>query len=171
MPAFMEREQDDYPTLVPHPTNPDSVIIIRTSTKHEGEVSYSMITGEVCYKLNPIPKVPIGITIGPTFDFILTKKIYQTYKIIGEPLNAQFVRDPDYEYTDNDRTIIINDGDIDGASSFRLGLKIGLQYEILTGTQMYIVPAIYYNLGITKVAKEDWRVNAIQIGVDVRWAL
>ena len=183
MPAFMEREQDDYPTLVRDPFCETCLIPIRTSTKHEAEVTYNLLTAEVCYKLNPIPKVPLGITIGPTFDFPISTKIYQTYKLIGDPLNAQF-RGPitqeeidlwiskGWKLIENDRTILIQDGPIKEANPLRLGLKVGIQYEIITGTQMYIVPAVYYNLGILKVtSKDDWWVNAIQIGVDVRWAL
>ncbi|MBI5325248.1 MAG: hypothetical protein HZB41_08260 [Ignavibacteriae bacterium] len=171
-PAYMERGQDDYRTLVKAPPPPDSAYMwITSSTKHEAEVTYNLLTAEICYKLNPIPKVPIGITGGLTFDFPITKKIYQTYKLI-KPLNVQFVRDPDYQYTDNDRTIIIQDGEIKEPSGLRLGLKFGIQYEIITGTQMYIVPAVYYNYGITRVTtNEDWWVHAIQMGVDVRWAL
>lgn len=171
LPAFMEREQDNYPTLVADAVDTTKVHIINSTTKHEAEITYNLLTAEVCYKLNPIPKVPLGITVGPTFDFPITKKIYQTYKII-EPLNIQFLRQPNVIYADNDRTIIIQDGPLQQPESFRLGLKIGLQYEIITGTQMYIVPAVYYNLAITKVTKtSNWWANAIQIGVDLRWAV
>ncbi|TAL69847.1 MAG: hypothetical protein EPN82_04290 [Bacteroidetes bacterium] len=183
MPAFMERGQDDYYTLVQNPQDPTKWDPMKTSTKHEGEVSYNLLTAEICYKLNPIPKVPLGFTVGPTFDFVITKKMYQTYKLIGDPLNAKFIgpitqaeRDlwnlKGWKIIDDGRTILIKDGPIDKANPFRLGLKVGVQYEIITGTQMYIVPAIYYNYGITKVtSKDNWRVSAIQIGVDVRWAL
>lgn len=71
-PAFMERGQDDYRTLVPDPQDNTKWIWIQTSTKHEAEVTYNLLTAEVCYKLNPVPKVPVGITVGPTFDFPIT---------------------------------------------------------------------------------------------------
>ncbi len=170
--AFMERDQDNYPTLVDDPSCDSCYRTIITSTKHEAEITYNLLTAEVCYKLNPIPKVPLGITVGPTFDIPITKKIYQTFKLIGEPYNAQFKRVEGRVYKDNDRTLVIQDGPINNVTPYRFALKIGLQYEIITGTQMYIVPAVYYNLGITKVTSvNNWWANAIQIGVDVRWAL
>jgi hypothetical protein len=35
-----------------------------------------------------------------------------------------------------------------------------------------IVPAMYYNFGVTNLSsQESWRVNALQVGVDLRWAV
>ncbi len=176
MPAFMERIQDDYPTLVQ--TGPNTNAVIQTTTKHEANVTYSMFTVEACYKINPIPNVNLGITVGPTFDFPITKTINQTYKLVGDPLNAQFYVDTalyiqrGYKISADGRTITIQDGPIPNATGFRLGLKIGVQYEIIPGEKWFIVPAIYYNLGITKVTSaENWRINALQLGVDIRYAL
>jgi hypothetical protein len=36
---------------------------------------------------------------------------------------------------------------------------------------MYIVPAVFYNFGVTNLNSDfDWRVNALQIGVDLRFS-
>jgi len=77
-----------------------------------------------------------------------------------------------YQSTDNDRTIIIKEGDIPESNAFRFGVKAGVQYEIITAGRTYIVPAIYYNFGITNLSsRENWRVNSLQMGVDIRFAL
>jgi hypothetical protein len=80
------------------------------------------------YKFNPIQGNGLGLTVGPTFDFALVKTQNQTMNLV-RPLNAQFSRDPNadakgYKYTNNDRTIVILDGDIPNSSAFRLGLKL-----------------------------------------------
>ncbi len=182
MPAHLETSENPIPslvTIVDAQGNPVDETILNSSTIHTQEIKYSMITGEVMYKLNPIANVPIGFTIGPTFDFAMTKTQDQRYQLI-QPLEAQFKRNssavgPDgqpYKYVDNDRTIIIKEGDIPESSSFRFGLKAGIQYEIITASKMYIVPAIYYNFGVTNLSsRENWRVNALQMGVDIRFAL
>lgn len=146
--------------------------IVNTAVRHLNEVKYDILTFEVCYKYNPIQGYGLGITLGPTFDFALTKQQNQTMDLI-QPLNAQFKRDPttNYQYANNDRTIIIKEGDIPNSSAFRLGIKAGVQYEILLN-RFYVVPAIYYNLGLTNLSSdEDWRVNALQIGLDLRFSL
>jgi hypothetical protein len=182
LPATLEKEQDHIPSLVYNPTT-DQNDIVYTSTKHDASVTYNLICGEVMFKLNPIPGITFGITAGPTFDFPITKTIRQTYSLLGEPYNARFIgpqtaqeiaewQQNNWMLSDDKRTITVKDGPIEDAASFRLGIKIGLQYEIITSKSWYIVPSIYYNWGLTKVtSKEDWRVNALQAGVDIRFAL
>ena len=172
MPASFTKEGDVYPSLVDIQGRDTTVY---SSTKHSIDVAYSMITAEVMYKFIVIPGMGLGLTIGPTFDFPMTKTLNQKYQLI-EPLNFQFKRVENweqlgYKYEDFDRTIIVQDGDIDEASGFRMAIKLGVQYELYF-KKFYVVPAIYYNFALTKVTSaEDWKVNALQIGVDVRFAL
>lgn len=173
LPASFEQGGDSYPSLVDDPSQPTGYDIINTTTKHTLEVNYSMLTIEPLYRFTVADQ--IGLCIGPTFDFPMTKTKEQKFLLI-DPDYVQFRRpetpNPDHTYTDNDRTIIVHDGDIDGAAGFRLGLKLGIQYEILLGTGIDIIPEVFYNLGLTKVTdQEDWRVNAIQAGISVRFAI
>ena len=170
LPVTMEREGEVYPSLV---GEGDQQQIVESSTTHNIEVDYNVLSFEAMYNYRIIPRFGLGITGGLTFDVPITKTIYQTFNLI-KPLNFKFKRQEGlgYEYTNNDRTIIVKDGDIDDASSFRLGLKFGLQYDIHFGERFYVVPAVYYNFGITNLTSaEDWRVDAIQAGVDIRYAL
>ncbi|PKL86243.1 MAG: hypothetical protein CVV22_03540 [Ignavibacteriae bacterium HGW-Ignavibacteriae-1] len=179
MPAFMETSEAPIPsliTIVDGNGDPIGEDIINSSTRHTQQVDYSVVSAEVCYKINPIPGMGLGFTIGPTFDFALTKTQDQRYELLT-PLEAQFRRNQDaidqlgYKYVDNDQVIIIKEGDIPNSNAFRLGIKAGVQYEILFGT-LVIVPAMYYNYGVTNLSsQESWRVNALQVGVDLRWAV
>lgn len=176
LPASMEQNDLDLPTRVISISGRDTVESIEyTSIVHKNEVKYDLVTFEVMYKFNPIQGNGLGLTVGPTFDFALVKTQKQTMNLI-RPLNAQFSRDPNaeakgYKYTSNDRTIVIQDGDIPNSSAFRLGLKFGVQYEVLMKGGMYIVPAVFYNFGVTNLNSDfDWRVNALQIGVDLRFS-
>jgi hypothetical protein len=172
LPSSFSKEGDVYPSLVDD--GKGGYTTVNSSTRHTIEVAYNLICVEIMYKFNAIGN--LGLTAGPTFDFPIKKTLVQNYEIV-QPDNVQFKRNPDYiakgyQYLNSDRTIQVMNGDIPGASGFRFGLKFGLQYEIITGAKYYIVPAVYYNLGLTNVTtKESWKVNALQAGVDVRFAL
>lgn len=179
MPSYLEIGGKEYPSLVsivdPATGEVKEQTVVMSSTLHTLKVDYSMVTAEVVYKLNPFEGMNLGFTLGPTFDYALTKTYSQQFKLVT-PRNASFIRPPDWEtlgikYENNDRTIIINDGDIPNSSAFRFGLKAGIQYEILFG-RMYVVPGIQYNFGITNLSSDQsWRVNALQIGFDVRFSI
>jgi hypothetical protein len=176
LPASLEVSENPIPSLItivdPNTGEPIGEDLINSSTLHTMDINYTLLTAEVMYKLNPIPGMALGVTIGPTFDFAMSKTQDQRYKLV-QPLEAQFRRNPDvsYKYVDNDRTIIIKEGDIPNSSGFRLGIKAGLQYELLAG-KWVVVPGFFYNFGVTNLSSaENWRVNALQMGVDFRYAL
>lgn len=180
-PSSLSKIGDKYPSLVPD--GKGGYTTIESSTQHSVEVSYSTISVDLMYKFNVVSG--LVLTAGPTFDFPISKKLTQKYEII-EPLNVQFKRVADwqergYVYQDNDRTIVVYDGDIGKpnksgqvaqSSSFRFGMKFGVQYEIITGSKIDIIPGLFYNLGLTSATSaETWKVSAIQASVDVRFAL
>lgn len=176
LPASLEVSGFRYPSLVSQYNAQGQVIsneVIYSSTVHTNEVNYSVVSLEVAYKLNPISGMNLGFTLGPTFDFALTKTQDQQFNLV-EPLNASFdpTQNPQYQYTNANRTIVVADGDIPESSAFRLGIKAGIQYEIILKNRAYVVPAIYYNFGATNLTtQEDCRANALQVGVDIRFAL
>lgn len=178
MPSYLEVGGDTYPSLVSIVDANGNVIeqkIINSSTLHILSVDYSMATFEAVYKINPFEGMNLGFTIGPTFDYALSKTFTQEFRLM-EPLNARFRRADNWEqlgirYENNDRTIVVNDGDIPNASSLRVAIKAGIQYEILMG-RFYIVPGINYNFGITELSSDQsWRVSAVQAGFDIRFSL
>lgn len=178
MPSYLEVIGDRYPSLVSIVDAQGNVIeqkLEYSSTIHTMEVDYSMVTLEAVYKINPFEGTNLGFTIGPTFDYALTKNFNQLFKL-KEPLNARFRRAENWEqlgirYENNDRTIVVNDGEIPDASGLRFALKIGVQYEILMG-RMYFVPGLNYNFGITNLeSNQSWRVSVLQAAMDIRFSL
>jgi hypothetical protein len=177
-PSFFEVGTNDYyPSLVRTVVNGDTIIETKfTATTNTLQVNYNVITIEAQYKFNPV--FNFGVIIGPTIDFVTLKKtLNQKFKLLSDDPNVQFERNPDIiteggVYTDNDRTIIVHDGDIPNSSSFRFGIKAGVQYEFDLPGLGKIVPSANYNFGVTKLsASENWRVNAFQIGVDIRFQI
>ncbi|MCS6965528.1 MAG: hypothetical protein NZ473_01995 [Candidatus Kapabacteria bacterium] len=181
LPTNFELAGDNYPSrLTATIDGRDTQVVVSTSTQHVAEVSYYTLNAELLYRLD-IGGLPVGIVVGPTFGFPIKGTFQQRYELTSPdfveiagrryiPVFARDTADPTLRYTNNDRTIIVRDGDIEERSGFRLGVKAGLQYELTFG-RWRLIPGIYYNFGVTKVtSRENWRVNALQMGVDFRTA-
>jgi hypothetical protein len=75
-------------------------------------------------------------------------------------------------WSEDYRSLMIHDGEIDEKTAIRIGLKVGLQYEMNLKNGFILVPAVYYNMGLTNLSPDfDWRVNALQMGVDIRYPI
>lgn len=170
LPAYFEKVGDEYPSLVDD--GHGGYTTVMSSTQHTVDVSYNLISLDVMYKFNAV--AGLVLTVGPTFDYVMSNSLTQKYSIT-KPDNVQFKPVPGYTYQDNYRTIVVYDGDIgkgQSVSSTRFGLKFGVQYEIITGGKIDFIPGLFYNLGLTNASSnEDWKVNAIQASVDIRFAL
>lgn len=171
MPASMEVfNSDNYPSIVTNPSN-GTTTEVNSFTRFNNEVVYNLVSLDIQYKLNLFEST-FGVIIGPTFDMGLTRTQDVTMNLV-EPLNGQFKRDESLglQYENFDRTIVLERGDVPQSSAFRFGIRAGVQYEInMEG--FYIVPNFNYNFGVTNLTPEnDWRVSALQFGVDVRFAL
>ncbi|TNE34550.1 hypothetical protein EP342_02685 [bacterium] len=173
MPANFEVKGDRYPSNAVRPDNTDTLIY--SSVTHKNEVIYNMVTFEAQYKLNLFDS-EFGVVVGPTFDFALKKDQNQTVQLV-DPSFAKFNEVSAAEqakqgirYSADGRTLIAKEGPIPNSNALRVGLKFGVQYEIIMNSGMYIVPGFNYNYGVTNLSSVDsWRVSAIQIGVDIRF--
>ncbi len=183
-PASFTQGGDTYPSLIDD--GKGGVTTILSTTQHTLDVKYGLLTFEAMYKFNVTSG--IVLTAGPSFDLTLQKNLLQKYRII-EPNNVRFKKLPQDQwaqygivrYEDNDRTLVSWDGPLARTTvtntsikenSFRFALKFGVQYEIITGSKIDVIPGIFYNLGLTGVNNvETWKVSAIQAGVDVRFTL
>lgn len=167
MPANFEVTGDEYPSNLINTDTGESEIV-NSSTNHVNEVVYDMITFEAQYKLN-LFDTEFGVIVGPTFDFAMTKDQNQLFQLVT-PENARFEQEAGATYSDDGRTLIVKDGEIENSEAFRFGLKFGVQYEIILNNGMYVVPNFNYNFGVTNLsADDDWRVSAMQFGVDIRF--
>ncbi len=177
-PSYLEVGGEEYPTQIRYYDDAGKLTnqkIVYSSTMNTQTIKYAVASLEVSYKIKPIEGINLGITVTPTFDYALTRTFDQRFELIN-PQNAQFevnqslIEDKTIlRYENNDRTIIVNEGNIPNSSAFRIGLKAGIQYEINIPGGFYIVPALYYNFGITNLtSNNDWRVSALQIGIDIR---
>lgn len=180
MPSYFEQQGDNLPTTVnvqqqDGSLKPEQRI---TSINYLNDIDYSTIALDVLFKFNFIDIVPgkiqLGVVGGPTFDYALTTGEINRMQLVS-PENASLVESPQaaengWSYPDP-RTLQFNDGEIPDAQAFRMGLKVGAQLEI-TASGMIIVPNVMYNMGLTNLSPEfDWRVSALQIGVDLRFAI
>lgn len=164
-PGSVTVDDKAYPVSAPNGTT------TMTNVENVLDIDYNALTFEVMYKINPIPGFGLGIVVGPSFDYLITKNMAHRFNLLT-PENAQFSTKPDYAtFENNNRTIVFSDAEIPNASAIRFGLKAGIQYEILLGSKMYIVPSFAYNFGITTVTSDyTWRVSPLQAGIEARFA-
>lgn len=178
-PSYFEQQGDNLPTTVnvrqqDGSLQPEQRI---TSINYLNDIDYSAISLDLLVKYNFVPltqTIQFGVVAGPTFDFALTTGEINRMQLVS-PDNASLVVSPQasangWSYPDP-RTLQFNDGEIPDAQAFRAGLKIGAQLEI-NQSGFLIVPNLMYNLALTNLSPDfDWRVSALQIGVDLRFAI
>lgn len=154
------------------PSNGPNNEVVFSSVQHVATIEYTTLDLELIYKLN-LFNSNFGVVIGPTVGMPLAAQIEQRMELV-EPLNATFDRTlvPDGEYINGDRAIITRaNSDIEDRSGVRIAIKAGIQYEIPLG-RLLLVPCMYYNFGVTEVsAANNLRVNALQMGFDLRFAI
>ena len=167
LPAYYEKPGDNLPSL------DESGNVVYSEVRHVAEIKYSMLEIEGIYKLN-LFNSNFGVVVGPTVGFVLASERQQRMELIS-PLNAVFdstLFEPGtVRYINNGRAIITGEDDIPDKSPIRVAVKVGAQYEMPIG-RLLLVPCIYYNFGITEVsASDNLRINALQAGFDLRFAL
>lgn len=163
-PAFFQQGGDVLPSIDSANGN-----VVFSEVEHTADIEYSTFDIELIYKLN-LFNSNFGVVVGPTVGFVTGVQRVQRMNLIS-PTNAVFKEKPGTKYENFGRTAITAEDDIPGHSAMRLAIKAGVQYEITVG-RILVVPCAYYNFGVTKLSDADnLRVNALQVGVDVRFAL
>lgn len=167
LPASYREDGDRLPSI-----NPATNEVVFSSVQHVASIEYGLVDFEVVYKLN-LFNSNFGVVVGPSVGVPITATLEQRMELV-EPLNAVFdpTLVPNAEYTNNGRAIVTRqNSDIDDKSGVRVAIKAGIQYEIPIG-RLLLVPCLYYNFGVTEVsASNNLRVNALQIGADLRFAI
>lgn len=174
LPSSFTQSGDRLPSLVRDAVNNRDTVIF-TTTQHVAEIKYTTIDLDIMYRFN-LGATPLGLTAGIAPGFAMTQQAVQKFMLI-EPLNARLVPPPDtaavkpIRYEDFGRTAIIRDEAIKNASAFRFALKFGMQYEIIL-RKLTLIPSLHYNVGLTDMTSTDsWKINALQAGIEARFAL
>lgn len=147
--------------------------IVYSTVRHAAEIQYSLIDIDLLFKLD-LFNSGFGITAGPVIGVPVFVRREQRMELV-EPLGSKF--DPalfppgSVEYVDGGRGIITGRDGIPDRSDVRMAFKVGVQYDIPFGS-MIIVPSVSYNIGLAEVSpSSNLRVNALQMGMDLRFGL
>ncbi len=175
-PGEFQQKLQDVPVLLPSlDPNADPTVVNQTVST-TSTITYSLLNLDVLYKQEfwMIGKgVRISAVAGPAFAYVIGGKNRQVQDL-ESPANARFIN-PDkarYAEENNGRRLIFFDGDIPGRNAMRMSLKAGLQGEVgLFNNAWIMCPAVYYDLGLTKVTNaESWNLNSLIFQVDFRRA-
>ncbi len=97
------------------------------------------------------------VQAGPAFG-IRTKS---SYSYTMRPI------DPAYTYLADGSSVaeILEDsGELDGAKSTRLDVRVGAGYNLPLSKYVFLAPEVTYNLPVSTIAADDdWKVSAIQV--------
>lgn len=167
LPAYYEEPGDNLPSLAPDGS------VVQSSVRHVAQIEYRTVDIEAVYKLN-LFNSNFGVVVGPSVGIVMSANRQQRMELV-EPANAVFdsslFNPGDVEYINNGRAIITGEDDIPDKSPVRIAVKAGAQYELPMG-RLLLVPCVYYNFGITEVSPSaNLRINALQAGVDLRFAI
>ena len=155
---------DQLPSLV-NMNGRDTVIV--STVQHYTALKYTTIDLDLVYRFN-LGATPLGIDIGPTIGFASTQTLTQEFQLIS-PDNVKLVHDPAaIRYSDDSRTAYLQDGPLKNGNKLRLSLKVGIQYEFIM-KKLTLIPSINYNVALTNMNDESWRVNALQFGIEARF--
>ena len=176
-PSKFEQQGDRQPSMTWSEEKKEDVMVWSTSL-NSNEIKYSAISVDLMYKFRAVEIQDVGglvFTIGPTFDLIGTKTRSQKLSLLENDVQFKDFADNgnlNKNYSPDGRTLIVYDGEIENAQSTRFGIKLGTQLELkIPGLPIDIIPSAFYNFAFTNVDERDWKVNTIQIGVDLRYAL
>ncbi len=160
---------DKLPSLVTVPGEGDKVII--STVQHYSALTYTTLDIDLAYRFN-LANTPLGICAGITPGFAMTQDLVQEFRLI-DPSNVQLVPDTNaatkpIRYSADKRTAVLKEGALSNGNKFRFALKVGIQYELIM-KKLTIIPSISYNMGVTAMNDESWRVSALQFGIEARF--
>lgn len=147
--------------------------VVYSKVRYAAEVEYSLIDLDLLLKLD-LFGWGLGVTVGPVIGVPVSVNRVQRMELVN-PSDSKF--DPSLfspekvEYVDGGKAIIASRDDIPDRTGVRMAFKAGVQYDIPFGS-MLVVPSVSYNFGLTEVGPSaNFRVNALQVGMDLRFAL
>ncbi len=119
-----------------------------------------------------LPMVVLEPTVGwRAFDVIWLQLGMRAGLLIGK--NAEqhetLLLPEGYTFTDGSAVRNAYNGPIPEANALQLHGVFGIGYELVTRSNISIVPEVRYFLPLTSISSVDWKVQAFQIGVSVRY--
>ncbi|MBK7034507.1 MAG: hypothetical protein IPH49_14870 [Ignavibacteria bacterium] len=135
---------------------------------HSGTVSYSVIDLAPSLLIG-IGNTPFSFSIGGSVGLIVSSNMKETLTLIN-PLNATFDPSfcPECEYSSDQRSVVITDGDIEGVASVQATAFAGVEY-LLALEDVEFLSTLRYRLGLTDISTAyNMRVNALELSVAMR---
>lgn len=148
-----------------------SPTIVNQTVSTTSDIGYTLLNAEVMYEQDIVIRndFRLGIAGGPAVGYIVSGTNRQVQDLI-EPQNARFVNNENLPTARSGRQLIFFSGEIPQLNSTRFSVKAGIQSETgLFGNQWIMSSGIYYDYGLTNVARtENWGVNSIIFQIDFR---
>ncbi|NQW29559.1 MAG: OmpA family protein [Ignavibacteria bacterium] len=102
------------------------------------------------------------ISAGARVGFLLSKE-YEQKEVLFNP--------DGYVFTSGSAIRNVSAGPIPDAKSLQMHGVLGLGYELLTRSNISIIPEVRYYLPFTNIGSVDWNVQGFQIGLTLRYGI
>ncbi|MEI6089181.1 MAG: OmpA family protein [bacterium] len=93
----------------------------------------------------------------------LTTATFSQHETLIRPDNIIF------KDTESKTRNVINDTIVPFSNNFQMQLGVGVGYEIPIGTRLRLIPEARMYFGLTKLSKETWNANGLQLGAALLW--
>ncbi len=134
--------------------------------------------------------VIVANSLKPNYSVLLTEHSIATYLFedfplsvitglgIGIPLSKSFeskeeiVSPSDVTFLDKTKYFNPINADIPDASGLYAAIKLGLRYEQKIANDLFLVPEVSYNIGLTKIiSSDDWKINRVAANLALSYHL
>lgn len=160
---------------------------VNTETFWGWRGNYSLMSLDILPKIK-IPFIDLGLFAGLSFSYLINSNYNEKY-MISEPDYIQFYVNDEYikqgyRYTDNNRTMILKEGEIPYKNNFRYSIKAGLNYDLLL-SKYTISPFVTIDLPLNSVVNGvnqgctpeinairtgyHWKITYFQFGIDLKY--
>jgi hypothetical protein len=139
-----------------------------TFLRQYGRVYIWLINAEHLYSIEFADRWHIAL--GPTLGLYLSSSYYEQTLTIEHPKSARFVTSG-RQYRDSGKTEVLLD---ERSPQFktRIGVKIGVQYEVPLGSRITLLPELAVDLAMNDITSDfDWQLHIMRFGLVIQYEL
>ncbi|MFH1052425.1 MAG: hypothetical protein V1779_16020 [bacterium] len=163
---------DSYPSLIPSDSiiDPTGWDFTNTFTNMDVDIEYMFLNIDMLYNQRIFEILPLGVSVGLSLSYPVSTNFYQTYNIVGS--DVQFAHLPEYQYLNDDRTVVLYDDEIKNMNKFIFGVKGLLNYNITLFDDLIISPELGVYYPLTKITEfTDWRITYSSLGISFMYKI
>lgn len=140
-----------------------------SAAMYSNDIDLSYLQFDFLYVWRFVDQISIGI--GADFGFLLNSELKESFDLLNLSPELKFSDDAENIFSNNNKTLILKEMDFKEFKSFDFALTFNLQYEILLGTGIDLIPNIAYKIILSKPLENYNNITNLTGGIMTRFAL